>query len=87
MNLAELFGWLASIFTTIIFLPQLYKAIKTRMTKDISIWMLVLSVTGNSFWFAHARLTDNLPLLVCASLIIMISISLLIFKNINERIQ
>jgi len=85
VNLAELFGWLASIFTTIIFLPQLIKALKTKMTHDISMWMLILSVIGNVFWFAHSSLTDNLPLQVCASLIILITVTLIIFKYINER--
>lgn len=86
MDLTELFGWLASIFTTIIFLPQLIKAFRTKMTADISMWMLVLSVIGNGFWFAHASLSENMPLLVCASLIILISIVLIIFKYINERV-
>jgi len=85
VNLAELFGWLASIFTTIIFLPQLIKALKTKMTVDISMWMLILSVIGNGFWFAHSSLTNNLPLRVCATLIIIITITLIVFKYINER--
>lgn len=85
MTSAETLGWLASIFTTIIFLPQLIKAIKTKLTNDISMGMLVLSITGNGFWFAHASLTKNLPLQVCAFLIILISITLIAFKYINER--
>ncbi len=85
MELVELYGWLASIFTTIIFLPQLIKALKTKMTDDISMWMLILSVIGNGFWFAHASLSNNMPLLVCALLIILISITLIVFKYINER--
>jgi MtN3 and saliva related transmembrane protein len=85
MTSAELFGWLASFFTTIIFLPQLIKAVKTKMTNDISMWMLILSITGNGFWFAHASLTHNPPLVVCASLIILISVILIGFKHINER--
>jgi len=85
MDLTELFGWLASIFTTIIFLPQLIKAFKTKLTDDISMWMLILSVIGNSFWFAHASLSRNMPLLVCALLIIIISVTLIIFKYMNER--
>ena len=85
MDLAELLGWLASVFTTIIFLPQLTKAIKTKMTDDISMWMLILSLLGNGFWFAHAELTENLPLQVCASLIILITLTLIVFKYTNER--
>ena len=85
MDLAELFGWLASFFTTIIFIPQLTKAFITKLTDDISMWMLILSVIGNCFWFAHASLSSNMPLLVCASLIILISIILIVFKYLNER--
>ncbi len=87
MDIAELFGWLASIFTTIIFMPQLIKAIETKLTDDISMWMLILSVTGNAFWFAHASMMGNLPLLVCASLIILISMILIVFKYSNEQKQ
>ncbi|MDH5391659.1 MAG: SemiSWEET family transporter [Gammaproteobacteria bacterium] len=85
MDLAELFGWMASIFTTVIFLPQLIKAIKTKMTHDISMWMLILSLLGNGFWFAHAQLTKNMPLLVCAFLIIVITLILMVFKYRNEH--
>lgn len=82
---AEVFGWLASFFTTIIFLPQLFKALKTKLTDDISMGMLILSVIGNSFWFAHASLMNNWPLLVCALLIIIISVTLILFKHHNEK--
>lgn len=86
MDLVEIFGWLASIFTTIIFLPQLIKAFKTKMTSDISMGMLVLSVIGNGFWLAHASLSHNMPLIVCALLIIIISLTLMMFKHLNERV-
>jgi len=86
MDQAELYGWLASFFTTVIFLPQLIKAFKTKMTNDISMWMLILSVLGNSFWTAHAALSNNMPLLVCATLIILISVTLIVFKFLNERV-
>ena len=86
MDLTELLGWLASIFTTIIFLPQLIKAFRTKMTADISMWMLVFSIIGNVFWFAHAGLSENIPLLACAFLIILLSVILIIFKYINERV-
>lgn len=85
MSQAELFGWLASIFTTIILVPQLIKALKTNLTHDISMWMLWLSVVGNGFWFLHALLMNNTPLLTSASLIILISFTLIVFKYLNEK--
>ncbi|MCW8933486.1 MAG: SemiSWEET family transporter [Gammaproteobacteria bacterium] len=81
----ELFGWIASILTTLIFIPQIYKAFKTRLTNDISMLMMVLAILGNIAWLIHASLTDNMPLIVCASLIIIMSFVLITFKVKNER--
>ncbi len=85
MPLDELFGWLASILTTLIFLPQLHKAFSSRMTNDISMLMLWLALFGNIAWLIHASLTGNTPLIVCASLIIVMSLILIVFKYLNER--
>lgn len=85
MSLEQFFGWLASILTTLIFAPQLVKAFKTKLTNDISMLMLVLAVLGNASWFIHALLISNLPLMVCAALIIIMSIILILFKYHNEK--
>ncbi|MBL4712049.1 MAG: PQ-loop repeat-containing protein [Gammaproteobacteria bacterium] len=80
MPLEILFGWVASLLCTLILVPQIYKAFKTRHTNDVSMLMLLLSVFGNIFWAAHAMMTNNMPLLVGASLISIMSIILIIFK-------
>lgn len=85
MPLEQLFGWIASILTTLIFLPQLHKAFTTRLTNDISMLMLLLAVLGNVAWLIHASLTGNTPLIVCATLIIMMSVFLMMFKYSNEK--
>lgn len=84
MILEALFGWLASALCTLILVPQIFKALKTRHTDDISLYMLILSVAGNGFWVAHAALTDNLHLLVGASLISIMSILLIILKRMFD---
>lgn len=85
MPTEQIFGWIASILTTAIFIPQIYKAFTTRKTNDISMLMIILAVMGNAAWFIHASLTGNIPLLVCASLIICMSFVLIIFKYNNEK--
>ena len=80
MSLEVLFGWMASLLCTLILVPQIFKAVKTRHTDDISMLMLLLSVSGNAFWVAHASITQNIPLLVGASFISLMSIMLIIFK-------
>jgi len=85
MPIEELFGWIASILTTLIFIPQIIKALKTRLTNDISMLMILLAVLGNAAWLIHASLTGNMPLIVCASLIIIMSLFLMGFKYYNEK--
>ena len=80
MSLEVLFGWMASLLCTLILVPQIFKALKTRHTDDVSMLMLLLSVSGNAFWVAHASITQNIPLLVGASFISLMSIMLIIFK-------
>ncbi len=85
MPLEVLFGWTASFLCTLILVPQIFKAIQTRHTNDVSMIMLILSVAGNAFWVAHAMLTDNMPLIVGAGLISIMSITLIIFKFIFDK--
>lgn len=80
MPLEVLFGWMASFLCTLILVPQIFKTFKTRHTDDVSMYMLVISVAGNGFWVLHASMTDNIPLIVGASLISLMSIVLIIFK-------
>ena len=85
MALEDIFGWLAAVFTTLIFVPQIIKAYGTGMTRDISMLMLFLAVIGNSFWLAQSILISNIPLIVTASLIIIMSAVLIRFKYMNEK--
>ncbi len=84
MPIEVLFGWAASFLCTLILVPQILKALKTRHTDDVSMSMLILSVAGNGFWVAHASITQNIPLIVGASLISCMSIALIIFKYIFD---
>jgi len=81
----QVFGWLGAFFVTIILVPQIIKAIKTKHTQDLSMLMLVFSALGNGFWGVHATLTNNIPLIVCASLIMLMSLVLIVFKVNNEK--
>ena len=80
MTIEVLFGWSASLLCTLILVPQIFKAYTTRHTDDISMYMLLLSVAGNAFWVTHAVMSDNVPLIVGAGLICLMSLILIAFK-------
>lgn len=85
MTLEQIFGWLAAMFCTIILVPQIIKAFKTKHTADLSMLMLIFSALGNWFWGLHAAMTENMPLLVCASFIMLMSLVLIVYKYNNEK--
>ncbi len=84
MTLEVLLGWIASLLCTLILVPQIFKALNTRHTDDVSMYMLIISVAGNGFWVAHASITQNIPLIVGAGLISFMSIILIIFKYLFD---
>lgn len=87
MAIDEIAGWLAAIFTTLILVPQVIKAITTKKTRDVSMLMIVFTVLGNVGWLVQAIYTANRPLMVCATLIIILSFIMIIFKFNNDRRQ
>ena len=85
MSSEEIFAWLAAFFCTIILVPQIFKTLKTKRTDDLSMMMLLFSAIGNTFWALHASLTGNVPLLVGATLIMLMSLFLMFYKYQNEK--
>ena len=84
MTIEILFGWIASLLCTLLLVPQIIKALQTRHTDDVSMYMLILSVAGNAFWVAHASMTQNIPLIVGAGLISFMSIALIFLKYLFD---
>tara|TARA_B100000073_G_C23610147_1_gene524169 strand:- start:95 stop:370 length:276 start_codon:yes stop_codon:yes gene_type:complete len=84
----EFFGYLAAILTTIAFLPQLLKTIKTKKADDVSMTTLILFLTGVSSWIIYGYKIESKPILI-ANLItfllnFLILISKLRFSKINN---
>lgn len=85
MMIEQVFGWLGAAFVTIILVPQIIKAFRTKHTTDLSMLMLIFSALGNGFWTAHAVLMQNIPLIVSASVIMLMSLILIVYKYQNEK--
>lgn len=64
MLITTLIGLMAAICTTCSFLPQVIRAWRTRSTRDVSAWMFILLVTGNSLWLVYGTLIGDLPLVI-----------------------
>ena len=52
-------GYTAMTFTIGMKLPQIYKTLKTKKAKDISIYFLLLSLLGHISWICYG-IFDNI---------------------------
>ena len=60
---AETIGIIAGILTTSSFLPQIFKAIKTRSAQDLSLWMIGLFITGIGLWLVYGILVNSIAII------------------------
>ena len=79
MIIVHIFGYIAVVTSIIGLFPQIYKAIKTRSTEDISMFMVVNFLVCSVAWiiygtYTHSffvQLSNVLGLLSCVLLIIL----------------
>ena len=64
MNHVDIIGYAAGFFLMWSFLPQLIKTIKTRKSEDISIGMLVITLTSAIFYEVYAVLLQLTPVTI-----------------------
>ena len=76
----ELYGFVAASLTTIAFLPQLIKIIRTKSADDVSILMLSLFIIGVFFWILYGFLVHSLPVLVANVITLTLNCSILVLK-------
>lgn len=80
-------GYLAGTLTTLAFAPQLFKALKTKSTKDISLLMLLCSTTGMALWLYHGLLIKDIALISANSISIALSSTLLMYKLKKDYLE
>jgi MtN3 and saliva related transmembrane protein len=57
-------GLVAGTLTGIAAIPQVVKTLRTRHTRDISVWQPLLLSIGVALWIVYGMLIHNLPLIL-----------------------
>ena len=70
----DILGYVSATFTTIAFLPQIIKTIRTKSAKDVSMGMFVFFTTGVFLWIIYGVLTKTMPLIIANSVIFCLSL-------------
>ena len=71
---------MATVFAVSSSIPQIIKALKTRKTDDVSIWLVVVLITGLSLWVIYGIGINDLLISIANSIAVAINTFLLILK-------
>ena len=80
MDLHTLIGLTAATCTTMSFLPQAIRVIKTKRTRDISLGMYVIFSFGTFLWLTYGILTKDIPIMSANSITFTLSLIILTMK-------
>lgn len=62
--MTQAIGFLAGLFATAAFVPQVVHVWQTRSTRDLSLLTIVAFSTGVSLWIAYGVLIHSLPIVI-----------------------
>ena len=80
MNWIELIGHLGALLSSITFIPQVYKAWKSKSVGDLSLTMIGIVFTSTIVWLIYAFSLNLWPVIVANLIVCCLSILLLYFK-------
>ncbi len=80
MNYSTLIGYMAAFCTTVSFLPQAIKTIKTKDTSGISLTMYSIFALGTLFWLIYGTLNHDFPVATANAITFVFALIILIYK-------
>ena len=81
----EFFGYFAAILTTLAFIPQLIKTLKTKTAEDVSLTTLIMFLTGVAAWIIYGIQISSKPILIANLITFILNFLILVFKLIYSK--
>jgi MtN3 and saliva related transmembrane protein len=78
--LVEWIGAIAATMTTVSWLPQALKTIRTKQTRDISLWAQVILFIGIALWLIYGLAITSWPLIGANTVTIVLIGAILAMK-------
>ncbi len=83
MEINTIFGSIAATLTTISFVPQVIKTIKTKDTKGISLLMYSVFVIGIIMWLIYGIMLKEAPMIIANAITLALSGTVLTLKIVH----
>lgn len=82
----EIIGFAAGTFTTLAFLPQIFKIASTGKVRDISVSMYLVLGFGIFLWLIYGLNIGELPIIIANSVSLVLCITVIAMKFVFSRI-
>lgn len=76
----EWLGTAAAVLTTLSFVPQAAKTLRTRETHAISVWMYAMFTVGIACWFGYGIVLHSWPMIVSNAITFLLAAAILALK-------
>lgn len=80
MSTVDIIGYIATVVTTVTFLPQVIRSFKTGSTKDISLPSYILLCVGASLWLMYGLLLSASPVVVANGIVLSLGAAMVVLK-------
>ncbi|MEN9571074.1 MAG: hypothetical protein RL172_2305 [Bacteroidota bacterium] len=80
MDAITIVGFAAAFCTTVSFLPQAVKTIRTKDTSGISLFMYLLFTIGTLLWLIFGLYTHNIPVAAANAVTMAFAMVILFYK-------
>lgn len=85
MNWIDMAGYAGSFLSSITFIPQVYKAWQSKSVGDLSLYMMLIVFTSTVIWLVYGFALNLWPVILCNSIICVLSLLLIYFKYSFKR--
>lgn len=85
MEGAELLGYTASLASGGAFLPQAWRALRTRQTRDLSLPAVALGFAGTVLWTAYGLVIGSGPVMASNIVVMPFALATLVLKLRETR--
>lgn len=73
MEITDIIGTLAGLFTTVAVVPQIIKAVRTREVDDISPVFFSTLILGVGLWTCYGFLKNDLPIIITNGISVLLN--------------
>jgi MtN3 and saliva related transmembrane protein len=73
-------GYIAATLTTVAFVPQAWRTLRTRDTRALSLLMYLVFTVGIAFWLAYGLVLGSWPIIVSNALTLLLAGTILALK-------